>query len=523
MSQRSLITYKMINLLLLLFLVRTTITRAASVDYPEYGGNYNIPIPYSPDSLDPAMASSPVDRLILSQIYEGLVRIDSDEQVQPALADSWESTDTGLTWQFHLKKNVRFHNGQPFDASAVEYSFKRLLSSDLHSPKTWILDSLVGTREYIMGQAATISGIKIINPWTIQFQLKYPSEDFLTYLGSLPASIISPSTTGTIEQNLVGTGPFIFDRMENNQKFTLKKNPDYWEGRPYLDALNFIVYRQKETQMLEFELNHLQETPIAEADYRRISSDDRWKDFIFKSNCPGFVYLGCNLVKNPVNNLRFRQALSQSIDRNSILAIMLNNHGLVPTAYSIESDTTQSSPLSFSIASAKQWAQPFTKQTVSLLIPSDSVVTRNIAQRIQLSARMVGLILKIQELPYPEFYQSIQNGNYDLFYGSYSPALDNPDWMLRELFVEPNQGYSGNASLFYSSEFGSLLNKYATEISDTAREQLVDQMNDILFEFLPLIPLYNVEPMILHQPNVYNLNSSNLNDSDRSSVWMKEE
>jgi ABC-type transport system substrate-binding protein len=527
MFQRALITYKITNLLFLLFLIRATISHAESVNYPEYGGIYNIPIPYSPNSLDPAIASFPVDRLILSQIYEGLVRIDKDDQIEPALADSWESADTGLTWQFHLKKNVRFHNGQPFDASAVEYSFKRLLSPELHSPKTWILDSLVGSREYITGQASVISGIKIIDPWTIQFQLKYPSPDFLDYLSSLPASIISPSTTGSVEQHPVGTGPFMFDLMENNQKITLKKNPDYWGGRPYLDSLNFIVYRQKETQMLEFELNHLQETPIAEADYRRISSDDRWKNLISKSNSPVFVYLGCNLIKNPVNNLRFRQALSQAIDRNSILTIMLNNHGLLPTAYSIESDTTQPSPLLFSIASAKQWAQPFSKQTVKLLIPSDSVVTQNIAQRIQLSARMVGLIMTIQESPYPEFYQAIQNGNYDLFYGSYSPELENPDWMLRELFVEPNRGYSGNASQFYSSEFNSLLNQYAMETSDTLREQLVGKMNELLFEFMPLIPLYNVDPMILHQPNVYDTSASGIERSGfpdtYNSVWMKEE
>lgn len=482
-----------------------------------------MPIPYSPDSLDPACSSSPVDRLVLNQIYDGLVRINSEYQIEPALAESWESTDTGLTWIFHLRKEVRFHNGQPFDASAVNYSFKRLLSSDLHSTKTWILDSLAGSREYLTGQSPEISGIKIIDPLTIQFRLQYPAPDFLDYLGSLPASIVSISTTESAGQKPAGTGPFMLSSIENNQKISLRKNPDYWGGQPYLDTLNFVVYRQEETQMLEFELNHLQETPVAESDFRRISSDDRWKNLIFKSDSPEFVYLGCNLTKSPVNNIRFRQALSFAIDRNSILTIMLNNHGSLPDGFSIQPDTTDSSLFSFSIQTAKMWAQPFSKQTVSLLIPSGSVITRNIAQRIQLSARMVGLTLTIQESPYPEFYQAIQNGNYELFYGSYSPELTNPEWMLRELFVEQNRGASGNVSSFYSSDFLSLLNKYSAETSALNREQIVQQMNDILFEFLPLIPLYNLETMILRQPYVNDLNSSDTSNNDIRSVWLKEE
>lgn len=466
----------------------------------EYGGEIVLPVNEAPTFLDPLFAASPVERLISSQTYEGLLRIKPTGELESALADSWESFSGDTEIVFRLKKGISFHDGTQLTSDVVVKSLERLASPSHKAPQNWILDPVLGIKEFRTGKTESISGIQNLDSSTLKISLSTTAPDFIKNLGLLSASIVSFST---VNNTLSGTGPFEIKSHSPSGVTLLKANSLYYSGRPCIDSLTLIPMPQDENRLLEFERGKLTATPIPESEFRRLSRDPKHKDYMVKTNIPRMSYLGCNMTRKPMNDVRFRQALSMAINRDDMLLMILNGHGKIMNQF-FPFEEQQESFLNYSPESSQNLYSHILSKPVRLLIPNNSNSIRNLAQKISWNAQVAGIPMVVDELPFNQYRKTVQSGNYDLYYGTYRLDTPYPDVFLNELLVEPSRGTLGNSTFFYSSEFLALLNHYRLSSSAIERKTDLEHMNELLCRQLPIIPLLTYNEYWVYQESLQN-------------------
>ncbi|REJ35253.1 MAG: ABC transporter substrate-binding protein, partial [Bacillota bacterium] len=252
-----------------------------------------------PPTLDPAYSVAAVDGMLIALLYDGLIGFDTDGRPIPNLAARWEISDDNRTYTFYLVDNAYFHNGKHFTAEDVKYSFERVLHPDTASPRTWVLDRIEGAKEFMAGEASEVSGIRVIDPYTIQITLAEPFAPFLSMLGMPAAHIVDrneiekyadPRTDYAFQP--VGTGPFKFVSFNPGDRITLAAHENYHYGRPYLDGIVYRVINDQATLIAEFEAGTLHSVGLSATDLPRFRSDPRYRDYIQTQNNFWLYFIG---------------------------------------------------------------------------------------------------------------------------------------------------------------------------------------------------------------------------------------
>ncbi|MDI6783206.1 MAG: ABC transporter substrate-binding protein [bacterium] len=501
-------------LLIFLFLMQYSI----SAVLPQYGGTYRLAISGQPMTFDPARVSTPTERWIIINLYDRLVELDNQNQVVPALAESWSASPDGLLWTFKLRGSAKFHTGKPVTPEAVKFSIERLVNPAMRAPKSWLFSSVSGYREYIAGQANQISGINLINKTTVQVRLVNPNPNLLFALASPAASIVSPEDIANIDRQPIGSGAFTFAE-QTGKYIRVTANPDYWEGRPYLDELRFIFSDNPTSDLLEFELGNLDECFVPEEEFHRLAENPQWKPLLTPVEFPNLAYLGFNLTKSPMTDIKFRQALRYAIDRQGILEIALNNHGTI--ANSLLSDfESDSDSFAYSISSAQPLLRAFPKRMLTLLVNKSEPGTHHIAQRIQVNLLEAGYPIQVEKLATAEYIRRIREGNYDLFYCHYVADNPDPEIILRSLFIEKNFGIEGNQTFYYHPQLESTLDFAKTALDETDRNNQLLRVNKIIQQDIPILSLFRVTPYLIRQPQVQNLDRSAYQYRSFKNIWL---
>ncbi|HID16237.1 MAG TPA: ABC transporter substrate-binding protein, partial [Candidatus Atribacteria bacterium] len=168
-----------------------------STEKPVYGGKLTVALPAEPPGLDPTSNTAAViDRVVYNNVYEGLVKIDRYGKIVPALAESWEISKDGLTYTFHLRKGVKFHDGSSFSATDVKYTIERNTKEDTKNAHP----------EFFR----VIKQMKVLDEYTIQFKLGEPNFMFLFNLARGDSVIVPEGHDEDLKSNPIGTGPFKF-------------------------------------------------------------------------------------------------------------------------------------------------------------------------------------------------------------------------------------------------------------------------------------------------------------------------
>src|SRR5690625_4041017 len=191
------------------------------------------------ENLDPAYAGAVQTGAIVSKLYDGLMRYSYEStDVVPNLAERFEANDEATEFTFYLRKDVKFHDGTPFTASDVKYSFERVLNPDTGSSLGWVFaDALItGARELAAGEAAEVSGIEVIDDHTTRMRGDGPDSLLLHRLSMPAAHVVREQIASELGEDLssnpVGTGPFIFESRGRDSNLVLKANKDYFAGAP---------------------------------------------------------------------------------------------------------------------------------------------------------------------------------------------------------------------------------------------------------------------------------------------------
>ena len=278
-----------------------------------------------PKSLDPSTVTAVNDFRILVNMYDGLVRYSSGTlEVEPALAESWEISDDGTVYTFHLRDGVTFHDGTPFNAEAVEFTFDRMLdeSHPYHDTGPFPLSFFF----------SEIQDVVVVDDMTVEMHLGAPYAPLLSNLAYPTGLIVSP--TAVVDQgmdfgrNPAGTGAYSFAKWEANRQVALQANPDYWDGAPSLKGLVFRPITDpnaRVNEMLAGGIDLMVEVP---PDMVASFADD--PDYTMHEQAgPHLWFLILNLKEAPFDNLAMRQAVNYAINKEALVQDVLQGTATV--------------------------------------------------------------------------------------------------------------------------------------------------------------------------------------------------
>ena len=301
---------------------------AATAQAQDAGGRLDIVVQPEPPSLMLGLVSNGPTQLVAGDIYESLLRYDTDLNPQPSLAKSWEISEDGLTYTFQLREGVKWHDGEPFTAADVVFSADKFLRK---------------THARLRVSLEHVESITAPDDYTVVFQLKEPFGPFIGVFeaGTMPM-IPKHIYEGTDYANNpanntpIGTGPFKFDKWEKGSYIHLVKNEDYYlDGQPYLDEIYYRVIPDAAARAVAFENGEVNVLPggsIENWDVARLVKMDN-----VCSTGKGWEYFAphalawLNNREGPTANKEFRQALMYAMDREFVKDVIWNGYGKVAT------------------------------------------------------------------------------------------------------------------------------------------------------------------------------------------------
>jgi peptide/nickel transport system substrate-binding protein len=305
-------------------------TTTAAEEEPVRGGSLVVALSADPGHLNPAITTSGTTHPASEILYNGLVSVDDDLEVQPELADSWEITEEGAVYTFKLHDGVTWHDGTPFTSADVKFTFDEMLLK-LH-----------GRTRASVGPA--LGAIETPDPSTVVFRFKQPYAPLLQQLDVTEAPILpkhkyegSDPNTNPTNTAPVGTGPFKFVSYTKGSEIKMERNPDYFkEGLPYLDEIITRIIPEQSAQVLALERGEVDWISIPGGpEFARLESSQdievtrtAWNPG--GSNC--IMTMSFNLDRPVLKDVRTRTAIASALDRQQFLDQILFGVGKVAEA-----------------------------------------------------------------------------------------------------------------------------------------------------------------------------------------------
>jgi len=273
--------------------------------------------------LDPQTVQNNESGFIMSTIYDGIVNYKPGTSlVAPGLAESWTISTDGKVYTFKFRHGVNFHDGTPVNARTVAQDLDRAINPQ--NPCYVLGRKAVDTYdEFTFGNAkdGTAAKMDVIDDYTLRFTLPQPNAPFLTSLAMIWQGIVSPAATKQYNcdasQHPVGTGPFKFVEAVRNDHVTLDANSNYWNGRPKVDRIIFVIVPESATRMLKLERNEVQIlADVPPSDYARVTGNPQLKLY----SAPALTMLGMGMANDaaPFTDVRVRQAMNYAVDKDAI-------------------------------------------------------------------------------------------------------------------------------------------------------------------------------------------------------------
>ncbi len=290
-----------------------------------------------PDTVDFQCTS--IHYTVAQNVFNRLVEMENDEngemQILPSLAESWELSDDGRTYTFHLRKDVAFSNGSPLTASDVQYTFTRLLTHP-GSCNRDIVDGILGAEALMNGTADHLEGLNILGEMDFSITLEYPFQAFLACLSMPAASILDQETTeeagdrfGIDPDWTIGTGSFILWKWIPGEGLLLTANKDCWQGPPCCEGLDLrFVTDSKEIRRM-FERGNIDVLDLDEVGNSAefFLHGSAYQGRLFSVPRIGITYIALNEAIAPLNDVRVRKALQLSLNRDMLLSAIYGGRG----------------------------------------------------------------------------------------------------------------------------------------------------------------------------------------------------
>ena len=442
--------------------------------------------------FDPAHAVDVRSGKIISLVYDNLVRFGDSTELVPEIASRWDISSDGKKYQFTIRKNALFHDGSPVTAHDVVRSFERILNPKTLSPQNWMFTRIDGSLAFIEGSSQSVKGLVAKNDSSLIIKLNAPFSPFIQYLAMPSAAIINYRGVGSINEFPSGGGPWILTRWERGGKIQLIRNKNYWGEQPKESALIFRIIPEAMTRSAEFEAGNLDLLTIPSTEIQRWDEDPEYGHRIVHVDELNIWYIGLNCSVPPFNDVRVREAMNLSLDREKHLRLLVPGgelaSGPVPPAL-LRFQSYEPLPYNpeKAIRLLEECGYPEGLET-ELWVGGGSEMF-HVTEAFQSDWSAVGINVKIIQSDWNVFKTAVRNGHPPMYYLNWT--ADYPD---AENFLYP---------LFYSTESMTKRNRYSNPVLDdiilqiqslsygTERSYLIQKANKILLDEVPWVFLWH--------------------------------
>jgi peptide/nickel transport system substrate-binding protein len=464
--------------------------------------------PSDPVSLDANLETTAPGAWVFGNVIEPLITLGPDMEIEPRLATSWEFVSPERL-RFTLREGVMFHDGTPFNAEAVKFTWDRAINAD--PPGRW--KSLAGP----------IASVEVVDDFTVDIVAERAYGPLLLTTTMIYTGVVSPTAVEEFGEdygrNPVGTGPFRFVEWRTNDRVVLEANDDYWRGRPSLDRVVFRVVPEEGARMLALQSGEAQMVlKPAPADLAGLEQNP---DFtVYSATGLRVFYLGFNLALPPMDDQLVRQAIAHAVNVPLLVEGVLENAATIPTSviapgvlgYS-DMNLDERYPYDPAAAIALLEEAGYTQNSDGLMERDGELLTlqmlpaagrylkdREIAEVLQEFLRQVGITVELDIFEWATTFTELREADlqYHMFSFGWLTTTSDADYTMfsnyRSDQLPPD---SWNSWRYANERVDELLTDARASVDTAEREEFYAEVQDILAEDLPALPLYNtIEVMV---------------------------
>jgi peptide/nickel transport system substrate-binding protein len=425
-------------------------------------------------TMDPAMHRARINQSVVREVFDALVNQSDDLKIVPELATSWESVDP-TTWRFHLRQNVKFHNGEPFDANAVKFSLERVIDPAQKSPRASML--------------SMISSVTVEDPMTVVIKTKQPSSILLAELSVneiVPPKYVKQVGDAEFAKKPVGTGPFKFVEWVPNERVVLAANDDYWGGRPKVDQLVFRPIPEVAARMAALQSGDVQIAAEIPPDLAKGLSGE-----VKAASASGtrIFFLAMNVTKAPFTDRKVRVAVNEAIDKEALVkGLYLGqarplNQPAFPEMVGYDSSYQG---YAYDQAKAKQVLSGVSTPVRLDVDAKDKTLAEAVAGQLQAA----GLKTTVNVLESEAFTKSIESGDSTAYLSSWGVSEGDADVIFARHFWSPSRDgafYTG----YRNAAVDKLIEQSRTTTDNALRTDIYKKAIEQVMSDAPWAPILN--------------------------------
>lgn len=435
--------------------------------------------------VSPILTNDSASSEVLRNVYETLFMKDAKTgEIKPLLAESFENPDVNK-WVIKLRKNVKFHDGTPFNSAAVKYTFEKIMDPKTASPRASLLKS--------------VKSIETPDDYTVILNTSTPYGIMLSALAHDNLSIVSPTAdkAGDINRNATGagTGPYKFKEWVTGDHITFEKNTDYWGRAPKIDTIVYKIAPEAATAVSMVE--------NGEADYmlgipaEQLSRLQGNKDItVTKIDGNNIVYLGFNYEKKPFDDLKVRQAISLAIDKDAYIATL---NGLGSKAFGVigprligYDKSVEEHGYKYNVEKAKQLLAEagFASGFKTTLSYGNTDAYSKLAPFIQAQLKQVGIEVTLNPMEWAASTAYLKAGKHDMFISGWANVTGEGEELLYPQLFSGSIGAS-NYSRYNKKDADELILKTRNTVDQKERLGYLKEANIKFTDDVAFVPLYN--------------------------------
>jgi ABC-type transport system substrate-binding protein len=485
-----------------------------------------------PLTLDPALTHFGAAGL-MGDIFSGLVVLDPHLQIRPALAQSWEISEDGRVYTFHLHSEARFHNGRLVTADDVRFSWERAAHTESDSETVMLyMGDVIGLEAYHRGDADAISGLEILDPHTIQVTIDGPKPYFLAKLAYPVSWIVDRFNVEypNWEDHPNGTGPFKHLQHREDEVFILERNPFYYGEPPRLDYVVYQMYAGYPQRL--YETDQIDMTGITRDQLARAQNpeDGLYGNVISTTGlCTSFVTFNNRLP--PFDDPLVRNAFALAIDRSHYVEALTDNEalpgrGLLPPGMPGVSDDPVMPPYDPDLAiellnESEYFGETSTPPTITWTLPtSGGRYSPAAAFLVDVWEQNLGVSIQVEGIDWESYYQKIDRGEYGhLLFEGWCADYPDPENFLDLLY---HSGSSQNHAHYHNPDFDQLIEAARAEPDFQERLSLYRVAEQLLINDAPGVFLNHSAPHhLVLKPHIRGFVPTPINVPQHAILWLE--
>ena len=475
------------------------------------GGSLRLP-GGSPTTLDPALVRDVVSADYMYEIYSGLVTLAADLSIVPDIAESWEVSSSGTTYTFSLREGAVFHDGTPVTSEDVRWSFERACGPDLSSPvAAAYLDDIIGCLDHMAGRAPTVSGVRTIDPLTIELDIDAPKAYFLAKLTYPTAFVLDRRQVESgpaWSRNPNGTGPFKLINFEPEEQLVLARHDEYFGPLAQLDE---IIYDLRPiAAVTRYENGELDAAPVGLHDLERVRDplNPLSHEVLQGEGDLGLQYIGMNTRRPPFDDVNVRRAFNLAIDKQRLADVVLRGavrpvHTILPPG--MPGFDPSLTPYIWDPAAARAALQassyggPDGLPQITLHTGQGGGGSPSVQAVVGMIEDALDIDLVVEQSPWELFQEEVSSGEYQAWFLGWSADYADPQDFLDVLFHSDSPL---NHTRYDSPESDRLLEEARVEQDTVARLALYNRAERTILDDAPWVPLYTGVDTWLVAPEV---------------------